>query len=143
MKALKKIIASIIILIIGLFLYDCSQAGKVASNRPYKETDTWVYYIYTDKDIKNAPRISDEYHFTWVEEDGSRPQTSTIIFSQAEDASPLKSYLTNMGFQKEEGNSLDEVWSKKGDFQTIFHLYIDAENKRVVFSKSHFSGSLP
>ncbi|MBW7982205.1 hypothetical protein [Enterobacillus tribolii] len=45
----------------------------------YRESDFIRYNFFTPSEIKNIPRISDEYHFEYVPEGVDRKSSSSII----------------------------------------------------------------
>ncbi|EPU0217114.1 hypothetical protein M8R60_15915 [Enterobacter hormaechei] len=66
----------------------------------YTENDFFHYRILTDKDIKNAPKVTDDYYFEAHSGDGYEPSNS-IIFKGATSAAPLRAYLETLGYVKE------------------------------------------
>lgn len=66
----------------------------------YTENDFFHYHTLTDKDIENAPRVTDDYYFEAHPGDGYAPSNS-IVFKGATGAAPLHAYLETLGYTKE------------------------------------------
>lgn len=88
----------------------------------YRESDLFDYYIYTDVDIKQVPRISNNYYFEYISPDGSTRETNLIIFCGG-DARIIRNYLTGLGFHlyNYSDNGREEHW-------------ISNDNRRFTFS---------
>lgn len=95
----------------------------------YKESDTLSYYWFTDKVIKNAPRISNDYQFEYRELDGSSPRMSVIEYHNATNAHILRKYMKKNGFTHTRNNYFGEVWENKDD--KILSLSTE-ENQKVI-----------
>ncbi|MGE2495182.1 hypothetical protein ACU6Q5_03100 [Enterobacter sp. CCM 8629] len=91
----------------------------------YTENDFFHYRILTDKDIKNAPKVTDDYYFEAHSGDGYEPSNS-IIFKGATSAAPLRAYLETLGYVKEKRSlEVKEVWSKPERLNAdFFYLYL-------------------
>lgn len=102
----------------------------------YTENDFFHYHTHPDKDVENAPRVTDDYYFEAHPGDGYAP-SNNIFFKGATGAAPLRAYLETLGYTKEKRRLGDkEIWSKpvqvKGD---IFYLYFNAATCEVELTK--------
>lgn len=117
----------------GLFI------SLIASNingvTVYKETDRYNYYSLTYNEIQNAPRISQNYYFESQPGDGYAP-SNAIIFKDATNPDPLRTYLVNLGYVREQRRLRGmEVWcqpDKEG--KDRFYLYVDKHAKEVTLT---------
>ncbi|HGK4754649.1 hypothetical protein L8T00_14270 [Enterobacter cloacae] len=136
LKALKWCALSVATVFILGWLFVWLVASGSDETTVYTENDFFHYHTLTDKDIENAPRITDDYYFEAHPGDGYAPSNS-IIFKGATRAAPLRAYLETLGYSKEKRRLGDkEIWSKpdqlKGD---IFYLYFNAATGEVDLTK--------
>ncbi|PSS44332.1 hypothetical protein C6560_23435 [Enterobacter sp. FS01] len=121
------------LILCGLFI------SLIASNingvTVYKETDRYNYYSLTYNEIQNAPRISQNYYFESQPGDGYAP-SNAIIFKDATNPEPLRAYLVNLGYVREQRRLRGmEVWcqpDKEG--KARFYLYVDKHAKEVTLT---------
>nr|WP_243757224.1 hypothetical protein [Cronobacter turicensis] len=73
-------VAIIVFILGGIFIWFV--AANVDETVVYTESDFFNYHALTDKDIENAPRITDHYYFEAHPGDGYAP-TNSIIFKAA------------------------------------------------------------
>lgn len=122
---------SLTALILG-FLFISLIASNINGVTVYKQNDLYSYYTLTYKHIKNAPRISQNYYFESQPGDGNVP-SNAIIFKDATDPEPLRAYLVNLGYVREQRSLRGmEVWyqlNKEG--KDRFYLYVDKHAKEV------------
>ncbi|HDC4440577.1 TPA: hypothetical protein O8U43_003460 [Enterobacter cloacae] len=102
----------------------------------YTENDFFHYHTLTDKDIENAPRVTDDYYFEAHPGDGYAPSNS-IVFKGATGAAPLHAYLETLGYTKEKRRLGDkEIWSKPDQVNgDIFYLYFNTATGEVELTK--------
>ncbi|MFV0109821.1 hypothetical protein [Enterobacter ludwigii] len=102
----------------------------------YTENDFFHYHTLTDKDIENAPRITDDYYFEVHPGDGYAP-SNTIFFKGATGATPLRAYLETLGYTREKRRLGDkEIWSKPDHVEgDIFYLYFNTATGEVELTK--------
>lgn len=101
MKNLFKwsaLVAATVLILIGLFVWLVASGSDETT--VYKENDFFSYHTLTDKDIENAPRITDNYYFEAHPGDGYSPSNG-IIFKGATDTASLRSYLEKLGYVKQ------------------------------------------
>ena len=121
------------LILCGLFI------SLIASNingvTVYKETDRYNYYSLTYEEIKNAPRISQNYYFESQPGDGYAP-SNAIIFKEVTDPEPLRAYLMKLGYVREQRRLRGmEVWcqpNKEG--KDRFYLNVDKHAKEVTLT---------
>ncbi len=128
------IVLSLIALILcGLFIYFTTP--KINGVTVYKETDHYSYYTLTEKEIQNAPRISQHYYFESQPGDGYAP-SNAIIFKDAINPEPLRAWLINLGYVREERSLRGmEVWCQPNrEGRGRFYLHVDKHAKEVTLT---------
>jgi hypothetical protein len=103
----------------------------------YTENDFFHYHTLTDKDIENAPRVTEDYYFEAHPGEGYAPSNS-IVFKRATGIASLREYLATLGYVKEKrclGEK--EIWSKpewlNGD---LFYLYFNVATGEAELTKA-------
>lgn len=102
----------------------------------YTENDFFHYHTLTDTDIKNAPKVTDDYYFEVHSGDGYEPSNS-IVFKGATSAAPLHAYLETLGYVKEKRSlEVKEVWSKPDRLNAdFFYVYFNAATGEIELTK--------
>ncbi|EOD8856773.1 hypothetical protein ACJ5W3_004644 [Enterobacter hormaechei] len=104
MKILLKILKWCGLAVVTVFILGWLFVWLVASGSDettvYTQNDFFHYHTLTDKDIENAPRVTDDYYFEAHPGDGYAPSNS-IFFKGATGAAPLRAYLETLGYTKE------------------------------------------
>ncbi|HFK5689831.1 TPA: hypothetical protein ACG0A4_002855 [Enterobacter hormaechei subsp. steigerwaltii] len=104
MKILLKILKWCGLAVVTVFILGWLFVWLVASGSDettvYTQNDFFYYHTLTDKDIENAPRVTDDYYFEAHPGDGYAPSNS-IFFKGATGAAPLRAYLETLGYTKE------------------------------------------
>ena len=136
LKALKWCALSVATVFILGWLFVWLVASGSDETTVYTENDFFYYHTLTDKDIENAPRVTDDYYFETHPGDGYAPSNS-IFFKRATGAASLRTYLETLGYTTEKRRLGEkEIWSKpdqvKGD---IFYLYFNAATGEVELTK--------
>ncbi|TQI81046.1 hypothetical protein FHU10_4052 [Serratia fonticola] len=84
----------------------------------YTEKDFLKYYLLTRKEIRNAPRLSEDYYFEYGRSDESDPESSVIytcgLSNVDEGYERLLSYVKKTGITLSEGYSWDNP-PKRGE----------------------------
>ncbi|HHQ6590437.1 TPA: hypothetical protein ACSTLU_002186 [Serratia fonticola] len=87
-------------------------------NVTYTDKEFFKYYLLTYAEIKNAPRLSEDYYFEYGPSDESDPQTSIMytcgLSNVDESYGELLSYIKSTGKNLSAGYSLDNP-PKHGD----------------------------
>lgn len=102
----------------------------------YRENDFFDYYFYTDVDIKQAPRISNNYYFEYISPDGSTRETNLIIFYGG-DAGIIRDYLTGLGFHHYDyiDNGREELWISNDNRRFTFSIVTNKKKNLVSLIK--------
>ncbi|ESN15810.1 hypothetical protein L370_01871 [Enterobacter sp. MGH 24] len=100
LKVLKWCALSVATIFILGWLFVWLVASGSDQTTVYTENDIFQYHTLTDKDIENAPRITDDYYFEAHPGDGYAPSNS-ILFKGATGVAPLRTYLETLGYTKE------------------------------------------
>lgn len=137
-KVIFRILGILLILLVAIELTTCSIQSKAERGEGYNQSDSILYHIITDSDIKKAPRISHDYYFKYQARDGSAAEQSTIIFRKTTDSSSLKPYLATLGyhFAVKEGDS--EHWEKNSSASSSYYLWVNRETNEVGLSKATY-----
>lgn len=103
----------------------------------YRESDLFNYYFYTDVDIKQAPRISNDYYFEYISPDGGTRETNLIIF-RGGDAGIIRNYLTGLGFHLYDysNNGREELWISNENRQFTFSIVTNEKTDLVSLIKT-------
>jgi len=137
MKNLFKwsaLVAAAVLILIGLFVWLVASGSDETT--VYKENSFFSYHTLTDKDIENAPRITDNYYFEAHPCDGYSPSNS-IIFKGATDTASLRSYLEKLGYVKQ-NRSLGEkeIWARPDQLDgDLFYLYFNPLTSEIELTK--------
>lgn len=103
----------------------------------YRESDLFNYYFYTDVDIKQAPRISNNYCFEYISPDGSTRETNLIVF-RGGDVGIIRNYLTGLGFHLYDysNNGREELWISNDNRQFTFSIVTNEKTDLVSLIKT-------
>ncbi|GLY61264.1 hypothetical protein IW01_08015 [Pectobacterium brasiliense] len=89
----------------------------------YTEKDSFKYYALTYKEIRNAPRLSENYYFSYGPSDEARPQTSTLYLCDLDNIDgayrELLSYVESTKIPLIDGFSLGNYPSFDEYFQIV------------------------
>ncbi|WP_354292704.1 hypothetical protein [Paramixta manurensis] len=112
---------------------------RVAEKRSgFQKSNLWAYYFYTDADIRNAPRVTDDVYFLFQAQDGGKPQISSIVYSGHPDPALLRKYLQTLGYRPVSIVDGEERWEKPGVVTPAFYLGRDETNNHLVLSKTGY-----
>ncbi|MEG3130690.1 hypothetical protein SC171_07590 [Pantoea cypripedii] len=131
MKGLGCFSIFLLIIIVAFYLY-----VPVRGYFEYKENDLYSYYFYTDKEIKNAPRISDSFTFIYASPDGSQGEMSAIVYTGG-GMMRLEEYLKSKGYSlfRKEDNGLTQVWMSDREQKVQFLLSQDKDKSVITLTK--------
>ena len=136
MKVLKWIALSLLCLIFMIWIFVYEVASGINEGTAYKEANFFYYYVLTDTDIKNCPKISSIYSFESQPGDGYS-SSNAIIFQGVESIEPVRDYLLGLGYKREKrrlGES--EIWTKAGVVDSnIFYLSLNKKTKEAELMK--------
>lgn len=131
MKGLGYAFISLLVFIMVIYLYI-----PVRGYLEYKENDLYSYYFYTDKEIKNAPRVSDSFSFIYASPDGSQGEMSTIVYTGG-GIIRLEEYLKSKGYSlfRREDNGFTQVWMSDRERKVVFLLSQDRDKNVITLTK--------
>ncbi|URQ60618.1 hypothetical protein LQ939_18495 [Pantoea alhagi] len=138
MKWLTRTLGLTVVMVIALVLADCKMMGVAEKSPGFKQSDWWLYYSYVDKELKNAPRISDDYYFLYGMMDGPSPEMSAIIFNGATDTAELENYLTALGYRYVPDDEWGGYWEREGRRKTEFYIWQNKEQQIIRLTKYSF-----
>ncbi|MEE3662114.1 hypothetical protein V2I52_09230 [Brenneria sp. g21c3] len=139
MKKLKKIAVVIPIAIIGFMLIDCSMQKVAERHEGYIHSNLWAYYLYTDREIRNAPKLSENYHFTFTAQDGSQPQDSSIVYGSGANITALRDYLSSLEYVSVKREGLTERWQRAEKLTPYYLISRDPERGTLTLTRSSFN----
>ena len=127
------VLSLIALTLCGLLIYFTT--SNINGVTVYKETDRYSYHTLTDKEIKNAPRISQHYYFESQPGDGYAP-SNAIIFKDAINPEPLRAWLINLGYVREQRRLRGmEVWCQPNrEGRGRIYLHVDKHAKEVTLT---------
>ena len=136
----KKIkVAGFCIIVASAFLLiDCSMQRIADQREGYSQKNIWAYYLYTDSDIRNAPRLSRNVRFTWVAQNGSQPQESRIVYDQKVDVNQIRHYLKMLSYEPVERSNHYERWERRHKTMPAFYISQDNESGTTTLSRSSY-----
>lgn len=82
----------------------------MALETDYTEKDWFKYYFFTPDELKQAPRLTNDYIIGIRAQDGPSPGTATIEFYGTQDTQTLKRYLASLGYYPVIDDFSREVW---------------------------------
>jgi hypothetical protein len=131
MRGLWGVFIFPLIVLVVFYLY-----VPVRENFEYKENDLYSYYFYTDKEIKNAPGVSDSFNFIYTPPDGSQGEMSAIVFMGG-GMMRLEEYLKSKGYSlfRKEDNGLTQVWMTDKGKKVLFLLSQDKDRNVITLTK--------
>jgi len=137
MSFLKRIMLFLLILLILLSVIAYFMLKDSNQTITYTQEDFINYHMLTDKDIANAPRITNDFYFEASPGDGY-PPTNSITFKNVDGINLLEAYLLSLGLKKETRKMGDnDVWSKSDDSgRNLFYVSFDQVNKNATLTKS-------
>jgi hypothetical protein len=108
----------------------------VPNDGDYTKEDWYIYYCFTEKEIKNAPKISTNYHFTFVSPDGSRRKMNAISFKGG-DIRVLRAYLKSLGYYLHDidDNGKEENWFSAMNGKNMFTLWQSGDKNKIILTK--------
>lgn len=105
----------------------------IADSAYYTEQDTPEYAFYTPKILKEMPRISAEYTFSFKNIMGPDIQVHEVTFYNTRDTQNIEAYLSSMGYLRQNKCSSDLVcWRGAEAEQTIYVGHLTSEKAVIV-----------
>ena len=135
MKWIWRTLGLLFLSVVVVFLIDEKLINAAERNSGFKESDRWLYRFYVDKDIKSAPRISDDYYFRFRRLDGPSPEISGIVYRDATETAALESYLTTLGYHYVTTDEYGDRWEKEDWPIPEFYLWQDKERRMIFLTK--------
>ncbi|MHA5031563.1 hypothetical protein ACX2C7_14180 [Enterobacter mori] len=131
LNVLKWCALSVVTVFILGWLFVWLVASGSDETTVYTENDFFHYHTLTDKDIENAPRVTDDYSFE-AHPGVGYGSSNSIVFKRATGAAPLRAYPETLGYKKEKRRLGEkEIWSKpdqvNGDL--FYSLFIQNRNR--------------
>ncbi|CAI1497631.1 Uncharacterised protein [Serratia quinivorans] len=135
---LKGMLFGFLVIVIIFFLFDFSMQKVAEEKDGYTKSNVWAYYLYTEKDIRSAPKGDVYYYFTFIAQDGGQSRESSIVYSDDAVLPEVKKYLITLGYKVSAHDGLSEKWTKKDEVLPYFYISIDKDNHTLILSKVSF-----
>lgn len=136
MKIMKRAAAVILVIITGFILIDCSMQKVAERHEGYTRSNLWAYYLYTDREIRNAPKLTKNYHFAFKAQEGTQPNDSSIIYEPNASIAALRDYLSSLGYIRVKQEGPTEQWEREGEPSPYFVIFRDPENHTLTLTRS-------
>lgn len=128
-RVLKAVFALLTVALICQ-LTTCKLQQLAATSEGFNEDNYLYYTLFIDPEIKNIPRITDSYYFTFSEMDGPKPETSSVIFRGRPDIGKIEKYLKSIGYHpgdagSDKNESRYQRWSKSPSATDEIRVFVD------------------
>lgn len=138
MNKINKVAIFGLVFLISIILADCSMQKRAEQPGGYSQANLWLYYFYTDKEIRDAPRVAHQYHFTFTAQDGAKPQDSSIVYSADANTADLADYLQSLGYIRLESEGAIGKWGREGELTPYFTLTREPVQRNVILTRTEF-----
>ncbi|QHM72866.1 hypothetical protein [Mixta intestinalis] len=139
MKWLKWVLTLLLVVLVinvaDFFYINTSLINEAERNPGFKQSERRLYRLFVDEDIKNAPRITDDYYFRFRRMDGPSPEISGIVFNGATETATLEKYLTTLGYQHVSDDEFGQRWEKDGHSSPNIYIWRDTSGQTVFLTK--------
>ncbi|CDM89126.1 conserved exported protein of unknown function [Xenorhabdus bovienii] len=130
-KIIFSIILILFILIVGIlsiFLI------LITANENYTEENYIKYLIFTTDEIKNSPRISNNYIIMYRSMDGNSPQINEITYINTKNKKKIEEYVKSIGYIFIEKNDFGEKWQDSNDHYRTIYITENPDEKKITLS---------
>ncbi|WP_224653261.1 hypothetical protein [Pectobacterium versatile] len=104
-----------------------------AGSARYTELDKREYAFYTPDILKNMPRITHHYDFSFSNVAGPEAKVWTVNFTGTDDTREIQSYLTSVGYEKQAHCDVEaECWRALGSNEVITVATFDTDKSVMV-----------
>ncbi|KHN92102.1 hypothetical protein BSK71_12385 [Pectobacterium actinidiae] len=104
-----------------------------AGSSHYTEQDKREYVFYTPDILRAMPRITARYDFNFSNVTGPEAKIWTVNFYGADDTSKVHSYLTSIGYEKQDRCDVEaECWRAAGTHDVVTVATFDADKSVMV-----------
>lgn len=108
----------------------------------YQENDRYSYYFYTDIDIKNAPRVSGGYFFSFDTPRDEQKGMSSIQYTDG-NVMIIKDYLMKLGYHlfqavPVENGGTEESWLSASGGNGMFYVFYSSNSTKIILTKVSF-----
>lgn len=135
MKWLKWMLGLLAILVVAFFYINTVMINDAEQMSGFKQSEWWLYRFYVDKDIKGAPRISDNFYFEFRRMDGPSPEMSGIVFKGTTETAALEKYLTALGYHHVSNDEIGQRWEKEDRPVPCIYIWRDPKGNIISLTK--------
>ena len=135
MKWLKWALGLLVITVVIIFLIDEKMINEAERNPGFKQSEWGLYRYYVDEDIKNVPRITDDYYFRFRRMDGPSAEISGIVFNGATETAALEKYLTALGYRHVSDDEFGQRWEKGDRPNPNIYIWRNTASKEISLTK--------
>ncbi|GLR07394.1 hypothetical protein COO59_16700 [Mixta theicola] len=133
--ALMLLLAVLVINVVDFFYINTSLINEAERNPGFKQSERRLYRLFVDDDIKNAPRITDDYYFRFRRMDGPSAEISGIVFNGATETAALEKYLAALGYQHVSDDEFGQRWEKDNRPNPNIYIWRDTAGKTIFLTK--------
>nr|WP_240350261.1 hypothetical protein [Pectobacterium brasiliense] len=92
-----------------------------------------LFRVHTPDILKNMPRITARYDFNFSNVTGPEAKVWTVNFYGTEDTSKVHTYLTSMGYKKQDRCDVEaECWRAAGTYDVVTVATFDTDKSVMV-----------
>lgn len=138
LQLLKKIIVFAVAALIVCWFFIWLIASGINSGTVYLQSDYFTYFMLTDKEIKNAPRITRDYRFESQPGDGYAA-SNAITFSGTTNPEAIRNYLMSLGYVRDRNSKKGrEIWIRPNAADTCFSIDSNVSAREITLTKFSF-----
>lgn len=126
-----------LVLVAAIFqLSTCKLQQLAQTSDGFKEDDYLYYYLFIDDEIKNIPRINNDYYFEFSAMDGPKPEVSRIVFSGGGRINAVEAYLLSVGYHLGDadpgkGQRIYQSWHKRSPSTDEIRLFVAEDSVTI------------
>ncbi|MDE1481093.1 hypothetical protein [Xenorhabdus bovienii] len=106
----------------------------ITANENYTEDNYIKYLIYTTDEIKNSPRISNNYIIMYRSMDGNSPQINEITYINTQNKKKIEEYVKSISYIFIEKNNFGEKWQISSDHYRTIYITENPDEKKITLS---------
>ncbi|UQY44686.1 hypothetical protein [Mixta hanseatica] len=108
LKNIGCVVGLLLLLLPGLFCFITIKL--MALETCYTENEWFKYQFLTPDELKQAPRVTNDYRITITARDGSAARVETIEFYGSQDTQMLERYLVSLGYYPARDHFSRKTW---------------------------------
>ncbi|MDU4092658.1 MAG: hypothetical protein E7H57_05205 [Pantoea sp.] len=133
--ALVLLLAVLVINVVDFFYINTRLVNEAERNPGFKQSERRLYRLFVDEDIKDVPRITDDYYFQYRRMDGPSAEISGIVFNGITETAALEKYLAALGYRHVSDDEIGQRWEKDGRPNPNIYIWRDTASKTISLTK--------